>query len=100
MTSPDEAIPPAVVEALAAIQRLVNQAVEQAAAPVPSGSASGTWGFTGTAVGFAPELTPDRVEALRAFVGQVRAGTVRVAIDIGILEGCLQFADRVGDLLP
>jgi hypothetical protein len=91
-----------VAEALLALQRRVNEVVESLVAgpPVPSGTGTGTWSFTGTASGVAPQLTPQHVATLRAFVQQARDGTVKVAVGLGALEGLLSLAERVGDLLP
>ncbi len=121
VTNAEGALPPDVAETLVAIQRLVNEAVERAGVPavatgtgagtatsvatgagtaVPTGTGAGTVTFIGTAVGYAPPLTPDRVEALRAFVAQVRDGTIAVAVSVDVLEGLLSFAERVVDLLP
>ena len=101
VTDAEGALPRDVAEALLAIQRLVNDLVDKAGAVrVPSGTAFGSWHVTGTAIGVAPALTPDRVEALRGWVEQARDGAIVVAVSVDVLEGLLSFAERVADLLP
>ena len=118
MTSSGEAVPgDEAIEALLAIQRLINDLIAQAlqasevvtgggdlrATPatlsgtstvIPTGTATGTTTWVGTAVGIAPELTPDKVKALRTKVAALAAAGLFVAEKLDLLEGLISLVER------
>ncbi|MBM7807660.1 hypothetical protein JOD57_003497 [Geodermatophilus bullaregiensis] len=113
MTEAEGTVPPDVAEALLALQGLVNELVAKtlgaasaigevhttAGTATAIATASGTWSFTGTAIGQAPPLTPEHVTALRRYAKKLAAGTVVAVAVIGELDALASFAERILDLM-
>jgi hypothetical protein len=75
------------------VNELVGKILEEPVPAIPSGSAVGTWSFTGTASGV---MTPEQVNVLREFVERARDSSVYAGTELVlVVEGFLSMVEHL-----